>query len=476
MRRLVSLLALIALTVRCGGETSEPTPMASTSNNPAEVIPLPTDALGLPLDADILSMVADVGADRIAADIQTLVGFETRNTCSDNSGAAPGIGAARDWIQSQFAALPGVEVRLDPWTYTGCAGESRTLHNVIAWIPGVGHPDRLIVIGGHYDSRNTNVTDGTDPAPGANDSGSQAALVLEVARVMSRYTYDATVVFAAWSGEEQGLRGSAAFVNGNYRNYFPDGTLELNFTADIVGGDNTVNDLLALQRFRLYSPGTPREISSLDGSTDDTSPSRGVMRHIGHWSGLYVPAMTMLPKLREDRPSRGSDHKSFIGRGIPAVRFIDANENLTHQHSPNDLYQYVTPSYTASVVQVIAASIASMARAPTPPVSLAVRRLYSSRVALTWSPPSSGPVERYVISARGINENFYRTRVVVPGDAVSSTLSLVEDLGIPSGSSYISVAAVDAAGHESLYAYPEYRCSSWSCSVPSGSLNVTATR
>jgi peptidase M28-like protein len=477
MRRLVLLLALIALVVRCGGDTSEPTTEAVTPNNPAEPTKLTADVgLGLPLDPDILTMVAKADPERVAADIQTLVGFETRNTCSDNSGAAAGIGAARDWIQSQFAALPGVEVRLDPWTYTGCGGGSRTLHNVIAWIPGTGNPNRLIVIGGHYDSRNTNVSDGADPAPGANDSGSQAALVLEVARVMSGYAYDATVVFAAWSGEEQGLRGSAAFTSGNYRQYFPEGTLELNFTADIVGGDNTVNDLTTLQQFRLYSPGTPREISSGDGISDDTSPSRGIMRHIGFWGGLYVPTMTMIPKLREDRPSRGSDHKSFIGKGVPAVRFIDVNENLAHQHSPNDLYQYVTPSYTAQVAQVMAASLASMARAPTPPQSLSVQRRSSGRVELTWAPPSSGPIQQYVISARRVTENFYRTRVVVPGDAVSATLSLIDDLGILSGSSYISVAAVDAAGHESLYAYPEYRCGSWSCSVPSGSLNVTATR
>ena len=92
------------------------------------------------------------------------------------------------------------------------AAEPRTLHNVIAWIPGSGHPNRLIVIGGHYDSRTTNGKDGVSPAPGANDSGSQTALVLEAARVMAGHVFDATVVFADWSGEEQGLRGSSFFV------------------------------------------------------------------------------------------------------------------------------------------------------------------------------------------------------------------------------------------------------------------------
>jgi hypothetical protein len=475
-RGLVCLLAGIGL-VACDA----PTPSAPSPESPvldvAPVEPL-TTPMGSLLDPEIFAMVAPAGVDWIAGDIQALVGFETRNTCSDNSGAALGIGAARDWIQSQFAVLPGLETRIDPWTYSGCAAGSRALHNVIAWIPGTGDPNRLIVLGGHYDSRTTGSTDGTSPAPGANDSGSQAALVLQVARMLAGHSFDATIVFALWSGEEQGLRGSQAFVNGNYRNYFPEGRLELNLTFDIVGGDNTVNDLTALQQFRLYSPGTPREISSGDGTTDDTSPSRGLMRHIGYWGASYVPAMAMLPRLREDRPNRGSDHKSFIAKGVPGVRFIDANETFAHQHSPNDLYLYLTPAYTSQLAQVAAASAASLARAPTAPRSMIAQRLSSNRVKLTWTAPAAGPpVDHYVISARRITENFYRTRFSVPGTETSAIVTVLEDLGIPSGASYyVSVAAVDGAGHESLYAYPEYRCSSWSCTVPSGSLDVTATR
>ena len=461
-------LLLLSLIVTAGSLVVSKAPINSTLSSTPQSL----------LDPDILSMVAQVDANRVAANIQTLVGFGTRNTCSDNGGASPGIGAARNWIQSQFAALPGLQVRLDPWTYTGC-GDTRTLHNVIAWIPGTGHPNRLIVIGGHYDSRNTNVTDGINPAPGANDSGSQAALVLEAARVMAGHTFDATVVFATWSGEEQGLYGSAAFVNTNYRNYFPNGTLELNFTADIVGGDNTANDATALQQFRLFSPGTPREISSTNGTTDDTSPSRGVMRHIGYWGGAYVPTMTMLPQLREDRPSRGSDHKSFIAKAIPGVRFIDVNENLSHQHSPNDLYIYVTPAFTARVAQVVVASASSLARASTPPRNMVASRVSSSTVKLTWAAPSSGPpVDHYVISARRTTENFYRTRFFVPGALTTANARLVQDLGLPSATAYyVSIAAVDSSGHESLYAYSEYRCdASNNCSRPSDALNVTATR
>ena len=197
-------LRLVALLLLCATASRESfVAAASPPNSSASVTSQPL------LDPDILSMLDQVDANRISADIQTLVSFGTRNTCSDNSGASPGIGAARDWIRNRYLSLPGLQVTLVPWTFKGCGdGTTRTLHNVIAWIPGSGHPNRLIVIGGHYDSRTTNGKDGVSPAPGANDSGSQTALVLEAARVMAGHVFDATVVFADWSGEEQGLLGS----------------------------------------------------------------------------------------------------------------------------------------------------------------------------------------------------------------------------------------------------------------------------
>jgi hypothetical protein len=428
------------------------------------------------LDGDIQNLVAGVDVSRVGANIQTLANFGTRNTCSSTSSATSGIGAARDWIQSQFAAIAGLQVRIDPFTVT-CSGARRTRHNVVAWLPGAGNANRLIVIGGHYDSRTTSVSNATAPAPGANDSGSQTALVLETARVMAGRSYDATLVFVAFAGEEQGLLGSASFA-ANFRRYFPNGTLELNLNNDIVGGDNTANDAAALQQFRLYSPGTPREVNQLnDGTTDDTSPSRGVMRHIGYWAGSYVPSMAIIAKLREDRVGRGGDHKSFIARSIPGVRFIEPNENLAHQHSPDDLFAFVTPGYTARVTQVVAASAASLARAATPPRSMTASLLSASDVRVAWTAPASGPaVDHYVVAARATGENFYRSRVLVPASALAATVRIVEDLGLAASDAfYVSVAAVDAQGHESLFAYPEYRCTAAGCVVPAGSLDVTVS-
>jgi Zn-dependent M28 family amino/carboxypeptidase len=432
------------------------------------------------LDPGITAMVGQVSAANLAGSIAKLSAFSTRNTCSDDTAGSGAIGGARDWIEAQLEAIAGLTVKLDPFTYGGCGGKSVTRENVVAWKLGAGHPARLILIGGHYDSRTINVTDGTSPARGANDSGSQTALVLEVARVMAGQSFDATLVFAAFAGEEQGLVGSHSLALGYTKYFSASAAIEAVFNNDIVGGDSSVNDAATLQQFRLYSPGTPREVKSGDGTTDDTSPARGLMRNIATWGAAYVPSMSMVPELREDRPGRGGDHEPFLDQGYPGVRFIETIESpnagtvASHEHSPNDLMMYVTPGYTARVAQVVIASAASLARAPAPPQSIAATGTAAGPITLAWSAPTSGsPVDHYVLAARASTESFYRGRVSAPGNVTSDTVAAV-DLGLSDTPAFfLSVAAVDSQGHESLFAYPEYRCDGSGCAVQSGSLDVT---
>jgi acetylornithine deacetylase/succinyl-diaminopimelate desuccinylase-like protein len=434
------------------------------------------------VDPDIVAMLAPISADNIASSIGKLTDFVTRNTCSNDTTGGGAIGDARDWIQAELLAVPGLTVTLDPFQIEGCQSSPTTRENVLAWKLGTGHPARLVVLGGHYDSRTLDGLDGTSPAPGANDSGSQTALVLEAARVMAAQTYDATLVFVAFAGEEQGLIGSQSLASG-FGQYFPQGaSIEAMFNCDIVGGDNTVNDAQTLGQFRLYSPGTPREVfPSVIGTTDDTSPARGLMRFIATSGSAYVPSMTMLPELREDRPGRAGDHISFLDQSIPAVRFIETIESpnagtlASHQHSPNDLAEYLTPDYTRRIAQVVVASVASLARAPSPPQSIVATGNAVGPIALTWLPPLSGSaVDHYVVAARATTENLYHPRVRVPQGATQVSMSPAS-LGLPVASAFfVSVAAVDAAGHESLFAYPEYRCDPTSCVVQAGSLDVTA--
>jgi hypothetical protein len=440
----------------------------------------PPDAGTTPaIDPGITAMVAQVSEANLTSSVTKLSGFTTRNTCSDDTAGSQGIGGARDWIKAQFSATLGLTVVLDPFSYTGCTTSPVTRENVVAYKLGA-HRNRLVFLGGHYDSRTLNVTDGTSPAPGANDSGSQTALVLEAARVMAAQSFDATLVFVAFAGEEQGLVGSHSLAAG-YAKYFAAGaSVEAMFNCDIVGGDNTVNDATTLQQFRLFSPGTPREIVTPMGTTDDTSPSRGLMRHIADANLAYVPSMTILPQLREDRPGRGGDHEAFIDNGYPGVRFIETVESPdagtigSHQHSPNDQQMYMTPAYTQRVAQVVIASVATVARAPAPPQKIGVTGNASGPVTVSWSaPPPSAAVDHYVLAGRATTENFYHARVAVPASSTSRAVTPA-DLGIAGAASFfVSVAAVDAGGHESLFAYPEYRCDGNGCVVQPGSTDLT---
>jgi len=423
------------------------------------------------LDPEIQAMIAEIDGARLGASMQTLSAIKTRHTCTDNSGLPDAIGEARDWIEAEFAAAGAPQVSLAPYTF--CA-PTDTRDNVLAWIPGAD-PSRLILVGGHYDSRTVDIGDRDTAAPGANDSGSQTSVLIEAARVMSQWTYDATVAFVALSGEEEGLQGSGALAT-DYATYFPGATLEVMINNDIVGGDNVTNGPVELQQFRLFSPGTPREVSGPDGSSDDTSPARGVMRHIGHWGAAYVPAMEMQPQLREDRMGRGGDHQPFVAEGIAAVRFIETVENLDHQHSADDLFDFVTPDYTARMARVIVSTLANLARAPTPPEAVTASMPTATDVELDWSAPTAGPaVHRYVIAARSVSDNLYGPRVCVDATASSAVVALA-DLGLGAGAAfYVSIAAVDVGGHESLFAYPEYRCQGGACSVPADALDITAT-
>ncbi len=456
-----------------------------------------TQLVATAADPEITAIIGEVDADRIKRSILRLEAFGTRHSCSPNV-QMRGVNAARDWIFNQFSAIPGLQVRLDSFTHSSCP--TAPTFNVVAWLPGTRHPERLIVVGGHYDSRTVDVNDAVSDAPGANDAGSQTALVLECARVLAGHSHDSTLFFAAFSGEEQGLIGSTALA-GSLNKYVSNAEVVAMLNSDIVGGDNTVNGPAELHQFRLYSPGTPRELfgTEHDGTTDNTSPSRGLMRYVGTVGATYVPTreMIMIPKLREDRPGRGSDHRSFIRKGFPAVRFMETVEcspsppdtsspfpfpglpanclsfTTSHQHSPNDISSFVTPDYTARVAQVVAATAASLARATGAPSDIEVVG-NSQGATIRWAAPVTGGVDHFVIAARSVGENFYRNRVNVPAMAITRALSAAE-LGLTAGENFfISVAAVDTRGHESLFAYPEFRCDALACVVPPGALNIAA--
>jgi hypothetical protein len=222
------------------------------------------------------------------------------------------------------------------------------------------------------------------------------------------------------------------------------------------------------------------------------------MRNVGTWGGAYVPSITMAPKLREDRPGRASDHVSFINNGFPAVRFMETFECspspvdnscgilplpcpppaqipafckdtsfiTTHQHSPNDQVQFITPTYAATIAQVIAGVAGNLARAPGSPRNFTANGNSVQGVQIQFQEPQGGHVDHFVVAARSVSENFYRQRVTLPHPGRQQLIS-AQTLGLnPGDSFFLSVGSVDKQGHESLFAYPEIRCDSNSCVTP----------
>jgi hypothetical protein len=322
------------------------------------------------VDGEIRSLVQKIDPAQIRKNIDALSALRNRNAC------ATGFVKASELAMSEFRKSFAKEnVSFDNFSpgnvrAIGCVGAPSpdgvnfAPRNVVAWIKGRAHPERVIVIGGHLDTRSFGVVDPdldttkllkiagadlahtaiTDNSPGSDDSGAQSSLVLEVARVLSGAHFDNTILFATFCAEEQGLIGSTnlagpAFdattgtvIPGVTRieqlTGIPGARAVAMLNNDISGGDNIANTGDDLSAFRLYAAGTPRERTSTaeDGTTDNTSPARGLMRFIATFGVPSANGFTMRPFLREDRPGRGSDQSSFLAQGVPAVRFIESHE------------------------------------------------------------------------------------------------------------------------------------------------------
>src|SRR5687768_11034812 len=241
-------------------------------------------------DPEVARMVKEVSARNIEASIRKLVSFGTRNTLSEQDNPTRGIGAARDWIYSEFQKISSscgnclnVEKQSFIQPKANRIPEPTTLTNVIATLKGTSDPDRVYIVSGHYDSMCTSPTDAKCDAPGANDDASGTAAVIELARVMSKRKFDATIVFMAVPGEEQGLLGAAHFAE---QATLKATNIEAMFTNDIIGGVTTQKNSPFRKRVRVFSEGIPlneteleaRARRSVGGETD--GPSRQLARFI----------------------------------------------------------------------------------------------------------------------------------------------------------------------------------------------------
>ncbi|MGZ6013449.1 MAG: M20/M25/M40 family metallo-hydrolase, partial [Caulobacteraceae bacterium] len=295
-----------------------------------------------PAEHALLHEIAgQVSAEREHATIARLVGFDTRHTLSDTSSPTRGIGAARRWVASEFAAMSRdcggcLTVETPSQTVTGRRVPNPTeVMDVLAIQRGTTDPGRVIVISGHMDSRVTDPMNFTSDAPGANDDGSGTAAVIEAARVLSKHRFPATLVFAVLSGEEQGLYGGKVLADyAKAQGWRVEGDLN----NDIVGNSEGLTGVRETTRVRVFSEGTkavetPEEADKrrYNGGEVD-SPSRNLARFIDGMAERYLANFDVTLVYRTDRFSRGGDQTEMLKAGFPAVRITEANENYNRQH------------------------------------------------------------------------------------------------------------------------------------------------
>jgi hypothetical protein len=424
-------------------------------------------------EADIRKIVKQISADEIKRDINTLVAFKTRHTLSQTNSATEGIGAARDWIKHEFesySAKSGGRLRVEFDTFlqspTNRVPNPTVLVNVVATLPGrmPEAANRIYIVSGHYDSCvcAQSVTDATSDAPGANDDASGTAAVLEMARVMSAYEFDATIIFLAVAGEEQGLLGSRHFAATAKQNNW---NVAAMLTNDIIGSSRDHNGRVNRKRVRLFAEGIPpaREMSTnllalLRTGYENDSPTRELARSIVETSKRYVPRMDVEVIYRADRYGRGGDHSPFLQQGYPAVRFTEGAENYDHQHQKirvengvqyGDLPEFVDYEYVAQIARVNAAALANLALAPATPANVALdvsRQGYDT--VLRWTANKEPDLAGYEILWRKTTAPFWEHRQRVTGTNSVTLKDISRDNFI------FGVAAIDRNGHESPAVYP----------------------
>jgi len=465
-----------------------------------------------PADPAIAAALQQVSAERVRADIAKLVSFNNRSTLSSmETDLAPGTGvsAAADWIEAEFKrysdACGGcLEVKRDDFVEPAQTGATARilkptrLVSVYAVLHGAdpAQAARRVLVTGHYDSRNTDVMNTHDPAPGANDDASGVAVSLECARVLSAsgIKFPASVVFVAVAGEEQGLNGSRHLA----RLAKAEGwQLEAVLNNDIVGGDTTPGETMEDKTaVRVFSEGVPgaatldelHQIQTVGAESD--SGSRELARAILEVGNSYfkttlerapaaapgrahsmlvlqLPAFHPVLEFRRDRYGRGGDHTSFNLEGFAAVRFTEWRENFDHQHQNvrvaegklpdgsagqvqyGDLIQYVDPAYVANVARLNAATLATLASAPGLPRNVHIPGGSGDNdTKLAWETPVGFPAgATYEVVWRDTSAPTW-TNSQNAGTATSITLHISKDDVV------FGVRSVDGAGNRSIAVYP----------------------
>ena len=344
----------------------------------------------------------------LRATITRLVSFGTRHTLSDTKSDTRGIGAARRWVKSRFEAISRdcggcIEVVTPSQIFTGKRIPNPTeVMDVVAIKRGKGDPKRVIVMSGHLDSRVTDIMNSHSDAPGANDDASGVAALIEAARLLSKQDSDATLVFAALSGEEQGLYGGKVLADYAVAQGWQ---VEADLNNDIIGNSRGQNGVLDSTTVRVFSEGTKSNETAAQanyrryhgGEVD--SPSRNLARYMATLADGYLPDLRVRMIYRTDRFGRGGDQVEFLEAGFPAVRVTEAHEDYTRQHQDlrtgntdkdrgvayGDTIAGIDFRYLARVTALNTITMAALSRAPAPPTGVATAGAVATDTTITWN-------------------------------------------------------------------------------------------
>jgi hypothetical protein len=452
MRWTAVLAAVLSIAMACAAQSGKPEPKVAA-------------------DPQIAAALREISAPRIQGNIEKLVSFGTRLTLSaqdpESLAAGHGIGAAREWIKSEFERYSKecggcLEVKTDSFTEqpTERIPKATEITNVYAVLKGseAANAKRVVLVTGHYDSRNSDTLDASGDAPGANDDASGTAVSLECARVLSKMKFPAAIVFLTVAGEEQGLNGSRHFAKMAKDQGWD---LEAVLNNDIVGGDKSAEQDHSV--VRIFSEGVPvaaseqdiRRIRGLGGESD--SGSRQLARYIAEVGRTYDAGVKPMLVFRLDRYLRGGDHYSFNQQGFAAVRFTEFREDFHHQHQNvrtetgveyGDSLKFVDFDYVTHVARLNAATLASLAAAPAPPANVHVlTKELENDSTLTWEAAPGGLAAEYEVLWRATSSPEWEHAQGV-GSATRTTMKLSKDNVI------FAVRAVDRAGHRSLPVVP----------------------
>lgn len=420
--------------------------------------------------SDIYTIISDISADRIYDDIEHLASFGTRHTLSDTSSETRGIGAARRWVKAEMDQISkDCSGCLEVTYLSGLVkqGENRRIFkdvevvNVLGIKRGNIYPNRYIIMAGDIDSRISDPNDHTGDSPGANDNASGMAGVLEAARVLSKYDFASSIIFTGLSGEEQGLFGGKIMAeHAQAEGWDIIGVLNNDMISNIEGVDGVIDN----RSFRIFSEASRADEDEQQriwkrfygGEVD--GPSRQLARYVHRMTSTYMPEMNPMMIYRLDRFGRGGHHKPFCDAGYAGVRIMEAHENYNRQHQDirtedgiayGDVLGGVNKAYASKLTAVNAINLASIASAPPPPQGLMIGGAVQPSTRLKWDASDDNHIAGYKIYWRETTAAQWQYSRTVSADTHDFTLE-----GIVIDNYLFGVASVDAAGNESVVAYP----------------------